>query len=59
MYMPLINMSFTNPYACVLSILSLLQLILKIAEIIQQLSERLHEKYNKNMQLQILAVENG
>ena len=57
--MPLINMSFTNPYACVLSILSLLQLILKIAEIIQQLSERLHEKYNKNMQLQILAVENG
>ena len=57
--MPLINMSFTNPYACVLSILSLLQLILKIAEIIQQLSERLHEKYNKNMQFQILAVENG
>ena len=57
--MPLINMSFTNPYACVLSMLSLLQLILKIAEIIQQLSERLHEKYNKNMQFQILAVENG
>ena len=57
--MPLINMSFTNPYACILSILSLLQLILKIAEIIQQLSERLHEKCNKNIQLQILAVENG